>query len=172
MEQVPITQTTRQLIEQTRARSEAISQVESMMAQAKGTAHDLDNTVEVTVDAHGKLLSLWLAPSAVNWDADRLGSLIVEVAEVAQREAVQDSYNKVALLLGEDVTAMIERISGLPAPARAENDDNGLTVEEFQRRREQRLAQQAANQPPPRRPRVEEDDDLYSFDPASLRSDR
>lgn len=170
MEQVPITRTTRQLIEQTRARSEALSQVEGLMTQAKGTAHDVDQTMEVTVDAHGRLLHLWLAPTAVNWGADRLGSLIVEVAEVAQREAVQDSYNKVALLLGDDTTAMIEQISGLPAPARAADDDNGLTVEEFQRRRAQRLAAQS----PARRPAAaaQNDDDLDAFDPSSLRSDR
>ncbi|QFU86612.1 YbaB/EbfC family DNA-binding protein [Amycolatopsis sp. YIM 10] len=168
MEQVPIHRTTRQLIEQTRARAEALSQVEGLMAQARGTAHDVDQTMEVTVDAQGRLLHLWLAPTAVNWGAERLGSLIVEVAEVAQREAVQDSYNKVALLLGDDTTAMIEQLSGLPAPARLENDDNGMTVEEFQRRREQRLAQEA----PRRRPTPQDEDDLYSFDPSSLRSDR
>ncbi|AXB44801.1 YbaB/EbfC family nucleoid-associated protein [Amycolatopsis albispora] len=167
MEQVPIHRTTRQLIEQTRARSEALSQVEAMMAQAKGTAHDVDQTMEVTVDAHGKLLHLWLAPTAVNWGAERLGSLIVEVAEVAHREAVQDSYNKVALLLGDETTAMIEQISGLPAPARTPDDDNGLTAAEFQRRREQRLAQEA-----PSRRAPQDDDDVYAFDLASLRSDR
>lgn len=37
------------------------------MAKATGTAHDVDNTMELTVDARGKLLKLWLAPAAANW---------------------------------------------------------------------------------------------------------
>jgi hypothetical protein len=45
--------------------------------------------VEVTVDARGKLLKLWLAPSAVNHGHDRLGALIARVAQVAMREATQ-----------------------------------------------------------------------------------
>src|ERR1700712_3729692 len=168
VEQVPVTRTTRQLIEETRAREDAFAQVDALMAKASGTAHDVDNTVEVTVDARGKLLKLWLAPHAVNHG--RLGALIVEIAQLAMREATQDGYNKVALLLGEDMTYLIERLSGLPAPARAENDDPGMTVEEFQRQRELRLG---TAQPAPS-PASQEDEDAYweSFDPASLRSDR
>lgn len=171
MERVPVERTTRQLIDDARARQEALARVEAVMAQATGTAHDVDDTVEVTVDARGKLLNLWLAPSAVNWGPERLGSLIVEVAQVAMREATQDSYNKVALSLGEHMTYLIEQLSGVPAPARAQGDDPGLTVEEFQRRREERLAAGRRRAPAP----VSEPDDDYdldSFDPATLRSDR
>ncbi|MFF5991938.1 YbaB/EbfC family nucleoid-associated protein [Prauserella flavalba] len=163
--------TTKQLIETARARQDALAQVETLMAQATGTAHDLDNTIQLTVDARGKLLNLWLAPAAANWGPDRLGSLIVEVAQVAMQEATQASYNKVALLLGEDMTYLIEQLSGMPAPARAANDDTGLTVEEFQRRREERLGGRRTQ---PAAPTDAGDDvyDLDSFDPASLRSDR
>ncbi|RZQ62245.1 YbaB/EbfC family DNA-binding protein [Amycolatopsis suaedae] len=171
VDEIPIHNTTQQLIEQTRARREAVAQVEQLMSQARGKAHDVDNTIEVTVDALGKLVDLWLAPTAASWGAPRLGELIVEVAEIAHTEAVQDSYNKVALALGDDMTLMIEQISGQRAPARRDDDDPGITVEEFQRRREERLARQAP-QPARREPVQEEDDDLYSFDPASLRSDR
>jgi DNA-binding protein YbaB len=172
VEQVPLTRTTRQLVDEARARENAFAQVEGLMGKASGTAHDADNTVEVTVNARGKLLKLWLAPNAVNHGHDRLGSLIVEVAQVAMREATQDGYNKVALLLGEDMTYLIEQMSGMPAPARADNDDPGMTVEEFQRRRTERLG---AEQPvPPVRTAPAEDEDDYwdTFDPASLRSDR
>ncbi|MEU6645885.1 YbaB/EbfC family nucleoid-associated protein [Saccharomonospora sp. NPDC046836] len=170
VEQVPIERTTQQLIADARARQEALAQVDSLMAKATGTAHDMDNTIELTVDARGKLLNLRLAPAAVNWGPDRLGSLIVEVAQVAMQEATQNSYNQVALLLGEDMTYLIEQLSGMPAPARAANDDSGLTVEEFQRRREERLG--ATQRRAPARPAEPEDEDLYSFDPATLRSDR
>ena len=171
MDEVPITLTTRQLISQARAREEAMARVEELMSQARGTAHDLDGQVEATVDARGKLLRLWLAPSAIDL-GDRLGPLVVEIAQAAMREATQDSYNKVALLLGEDMTYMIEQMTGLPAPARAEDDDPGMTVAEFQRLRAERLGSAAPEAAPA--PAGAEDEDAYwdSFDPASLRSDR
>ncbi len=177
VDEVPVTLTTRQLIAQARAQDEAMAQVEDLMKQARGTAHDGDGLVELTVDARGKLLRLWLAPGAVNVDASRLGSLIVEVAQAAMREATQDGYNKVALLLGEDMTAMIERMTGMPAPARAEDDDPGMTVAEFQRLRASRLGEEPAPSPAPTATSAAasvEDEDAYwdSFDPASLRSDR
>ncbi|MGW4525814.1 YbaB/EbfC family nucleoid-associated protein [Amycolatopsis sp. NPDC004378] len=162
--------TTRQLIAEARAREEAMARVEELLASASGTAHDIDGQVEATVDARGKLLRLWLAPSAVNL-GDRLGPLVVEIAQAAMREATQDGYNKVALLLGEDMTAMIEQMTGLPAPARAEDDDPGMTVEEFQRQRAERLGEVPSPAPSP--VSVEDEDDYWaSFDPASLRSDR
>jgi DNA-binding protein YbaB len=164
--------TTRQLIAQARAREEAMARVEELLASASGTAHDVDGQVEATVDARGKLLRLWLAPTAVNL-GDRLGPLVVEIAQAAMREATQDGYNKVALLLGEDMTHLIERMTGVPAPARAEDDDPGMTVEEFQRLRAERLGE--ATPPAAAEPAAgAEDEDAYweSFDPASLRSDR
>ena len=165
--------TTRQLIAQARAREEAMARVEELLASASGTAHDRDGQVEVTVDARGKLLRLWLAPSAVNV-GEQLGPLIVEVARAAMREATQDGYNKVALLVGEDMTVMIEQMTGMPAPARAADDDPGMTVEEFQRLRAERLGSAPAPASPASPASSVEDEDAYweSFDPASLRSDR
>ncbi|WP_103343693.1 YbaB/EbfC family nucleoid-associated protein [Amycolatopsis sp. CA-126428] len=163
--------TTRQLIAQARAREEAMARVEELLASASGTAHDLDGQVEVTVDARGKLLRLWLAPSAVDL-GERLGPLVVEIAQAAMREATQDGYNKVALLLGEDMTAMIEQMTGMPAPARAEDDDPGMTVEEFQRQRAERLGASSPSSPEPAAGVDDEDAYWESFDPASLRSDR
>ncbi|MEA5364301.1 YbaB/EbfC family nucleoid-associated protein [Amycolatopsis sp., V23-08] len=165
--------TTRELISQARAREEAMARVDELLASASGTAHDLDGQVEATVDARGKLLRLWLAPSAVNL-GERLGPLVVEIAQAAMREATQDGYNKVALLLGEDMTSMIEQMTGMPAPARAEDDDPGMTVEEFQRLREERLGSAPVPAPASAPGSSAEDEDEYwdTFDPASLRSDR
>ncbi|WP_040919569.1 hypothetical protein [Saccharomonospora glauca] len=182
IEQVPVGgASTRDLIAQARARREALASVDALMAQATGTAHDVDNTMELTVDARGKLLRLWLAPSAVNWGPERLGSLLVEVAQVAMREAIQASYNMVALRLGEDMTYLIEQLSGMPAPARDPEADTGITVEEFQRRREERLRETERRTGGATRVRRdvggaavqdEDDYDLDTFDPATLRSDR
>ncbi|MEY7974253.1 YbaB/EbfC family DNA-binding protein [Saccharomonospora xinjiangensis] len=181
IEQVPVGGgSTRDLIAQARARQDALASVDALMATATGTAHDIDNTMELTVDARGKLLRLWLAPSAVNWGPQRLGSLIVEVAQVAMREAIQASYNLVALRLGEDMTYLIEQLSGMPAPARDPQADTGVTVEEFQRRRELRLRETERRTGGAARQhdagdgaQGEADDyDLDTFDPATLRSDR
>lgn len=161
---------TRDLISQARAREAAMSEVDELLASATGTAHDRDGQVEATVDGRGKLLRLWLAPSAVNL-GEGLGPLVVEIAQAAMREATQDGYNKVALLLGEDMTFMIEQMTGMPAPARAEDDDPGMTVEEFQRLRAERLGAAPPESPEP--PSAEDEDAYWdSFDPASLRSDR
>jgi hypothetical protein len=70
------------------------------------------------------------------------------------------------------MTVMIERMTGIPAPARAEDDDPGMTVEEFQRQRAERLGSSSAPASAPA-PSVEDEDAYWeSFDPASLRSDR
>ncbi|MBB4685876.1 YbaB/EbfC family nucleoid-associated protein [Amycolatopsis jiangsuensis] len=132
---------TRALIDQARAREEALAQVAGLMAEARGSAHALDGTVEVTVDAFGALHRLWLAPSVTTADPARLAALILEVTRIAMAEATQDSYNKVALHLGEDLTMLVEQLSGSPAPARAPDDDPGMTVEEFQRHRAERLGE-------------------------------
>jgi hypothetical protein len=52
------------------------------------------------------------------------------------------------------MTYLIEQMSGMPAPARAENDDPGMTVEEFQRQRAERPGSTQPHSPSQRRPRT------------------
>lgn len=160
IEREPINRTTKQLIEDGRARQEALSKVDAILAQVTGTAHDRNGTVEVTVDGRGKLVNLWLAPEAARYGAAGLGQLIVKVAGVAMDDATQAGYNKVALLLGDNLTYALEQLSGRAAPARRDGD-GGITAEEFQARRDKRVGEAAS-----------EADELAAFDPASLRSDR
>ncbi len=159
IEREPVDRTTRQLIEDGRARQEALSKVDAILAGVTGTAHDRNGTVEVTVDGRGKLVNLWLAPEAARYGPDGLAGLIVKVAAVAMDDATQAGYNKVALLLGDNLTYALEQLSGRAAPARRP-DDGGITAEEFQARRDRRVGSGA------------EVDDLDSFDPSVLRSDR
>lgn len=160
IEREPINRTTKQMIEDSRARQEALSKVDKVLAQVTGTAHDRNGTIEVTVDGRGKLVNLWLAPEAARYGPDGLSQMIVKVANVAMQDATQVGYNKVALLLGDNLTYALEQLSGLPAPARRAGD-GGISAEEFQARRDKRVAG------------AENDaDDLDSFDPSSLRSDR
>lgn len=161
IEREPIERSTKQMIEDGRARQEALSKVDEILGKVTGTAHDRHGTVEVTVDGRGKLLKLWLAPEAARYGPDGLATLIVKVAAVAMDDATQAGYNKVALLLGDNLTYALEQLSGRAAPARRA-DEGGITAEEFQARRDKRVADEAAT----------DDFDLDSFDPASLRSDR
>jgi DNA-binding protein YbaB len=163
IEREPVERDTRQLIEDGRARQEALSKVDAILAGVRGTAHDRNGTVEVTVDGRGKLLNLWLAPEAARYGPDGLARLIVKVAAVAMDDATQAGYNRVARLLGDDLTYALEQLSGRATPARRQ-DDGGITAEEFQARRDERLAREAESS--------SADFDLDTFDPASLRSDR
>ncbi|WP_020662246.1 YbaB/EbfC family nucleoid-associated protein [Amycolatopsis benzoatilytica] len=166
---------TSEIIAQARERSEAVSRVSELMAQARGSAHALDRSVEVTVDALGSLKRLWLAPGLADADPGRVSALVLDVVRVAMTEAAQDCFNRVGLLLGEDAARLVEEMSGVPAPARAVDDDPGMTVEEFQRLRAERLGERRfPAAPPPVASVPEEDEDQYwaDFDPASLRSDR
>jgi len=169
----PLNRTTKQLIEDGRARQDALSKVDTILAQVTGTAHDRDHTVEVTVDGRGKLLRLWLAPEAARYGPDGLGRLIVQVAKVAMDDATQSGYNKVAPLLGDGLTYALEQLSGRATPARREAD-GGITAEEFQARRAARLRRTAQESPGDGGTNGghEPSDELASFDPSSLRSDR
>jgi DNA-binding protein YbaB len=173
IEREALERTTTQLIEDGRARQDALSKVDAILEQVTGTARDRDGTVEVTVDGRGKLLRLRLAPGAVRYGPDGLGQLIVRVARVAMDDATQAGYNKVALLLGDNLTFALEQLSGRATPARRATD-GGITAEEFQARRDERLRRTAEDT------RGGEGtngghgtaDELASFDPSSLRSDR
>jgi DNA-binding protein YbaB len=159
IEREPVNRSTRQMIEDGRARQDALSKVDEILATVTGTAHDRNGTVEVTVDGRGKLKRLWLAQEAARYGPDGLAQLIVKVAAVAMDDATQTGYNKVALLLGDNLTYALEQLSGRAAPARRPGD-GGITAEEFQARRDKRVAMEDSS------------DDLDSFDPSSLRSDR
>jgi DNA-binding protein YbaB len=181
IEREPLERTTRQLIDDGRARQDALSKVDSILAQVTGCARDREGTVEVTVDGRGKLLRLHLAPEASRYGADGLGRLIVRVARVAMDDATQSGYNKIALLLGDNLTFALEQLSGRAAPARrahaghrAGHGDTGITAEEFQARRDERLRRTAQDAAPAGSTNggLEPADELASFDPSSLRSDR
>lgn len=161
----PLERDTKQLIADGRARQEALSQVDKILATVTGTAHDRNGCVEVTVDGRGKLVRLWLAPEAAQYGPDGLGRLIVKVAQVAMDDATQAGYNKVALLLGDNLTFALEQLSGRAAPARRQTD-GGITAEEFQARRDARMRNAGSSSDD------DQSDDLSSFDPSSLRSDR
>ena len=169
----PLDRSTKQMIADGRARQDALSQVDTILGTVTGTAHDRNGTVEVTVDGRGRLVRLRLAPEAARYGAEGLGQLIVRVARVAMDDATQSGYNKVALLLGDNLTHALEQLSGRAAPARRRGD-GGITAEEFQARRDERVRRAAGETAGEETSDTgfEPDNELASFDPSSLRSDR
>ncbi|MBC6448497.1 YbaB/EbfC family nucleoid-associated protein [Actinokineospora xionganensis] len=166
----PIRRSTKQLIEDGRARQEAMANIDTVLAGVRGTAYDNHQSVRVTVDGRGKLLELWLRQDAVRWGADQLGRLIVMVARAAMDQATQAGYNKLGPILGDNMTYAIELISGRSAPAR-NPQAGGISAEEFQRRRDERMANGPTKAEPAEDDGFDPDDPL-SFDLSSLRSDR
>ncbi|GAA2964474.1 YbaB/EbfC family nucleoid-associated protein [Actinokineospora diospyrosa] len=142
----PVERSTRQLIEDGRARQEAMAGVDAVLAAVRGTAYDEHGSVRVTVDGRGKLLDLWLRQDAVRWGPQRLGALIVAVADAALAQATQAGYNKLGPILGDSMTQAIELLSGRAAPARRDTRP-GITAEEFQRRRDERMHARSAGAP-------------------------
>ncbi|MFC7617693.1 YbaB/EbfC family nucleoid-associated protein [Actinokineospora soli] len=73
-DRVPVERSTKQLIEDGKARQEALADVERVLAEVTGTATDQYQTVRVTVDGRGKVLDLWLRQDAVRWGPNWAGS--------------------------------------------------------------------------------------------------
>jgi hypothetical protein len=172
LERVPLDRETGALIAAARAQREAIDGVERLLGRVTGQAEDPDGTVAALVSARGELLDLWLREDAAGWGSERLGELIVQTAQAAAQHATQRAYDTLAPLLGDTVTAAMEGI-GPPVPARSEHGP-GIDPAEFQHRRDARM--EVTRAPAPRhRGQPEEnpgEDDVFSFDPATLRSDR
>jgi hypothetical protein len=133
------------------------------------TARDTDGLVEASATATGELKSLRLEPGALHRGVRWLGETITSTAQLAAQFAKQQSLNQLALVLGDEVAGQLEGAMGI-APARAAGWD---VVSD-------RPASLSDVQPPPSYPAgtitsapdEAEDDDVFSFDPSSLRSDR
>lgn len=165
---VPVERDTTALVAAAHTQREATAGVEVLLDRVTGQAEDPDGTVAALVGARGELRDLWLREDAVQWGPELLGELIVRTAQAAAQHATQRTYDALAPVLGDTLTAAMEGI-GPPVPARTEHGP-GLDPAEFQRRRDARLGI-AATPRPPRRTEPDEDD-LFSFDPSTLRSDR
>lgn len=172
LERVPVERGTDELIEAAHVRREATADVEQRLARVTGEAVDPDQTVAARVGVHGDLRELWLREDATRWGPQRLGELIVWAAQAATTDAVQRGYDALAPVLGDNLTTAMESITH-PAPARGGADPAGyLSQEEFQARRDARHGVVAPQAPQRPAAEPEPDDDLFAFDPSTLRSDR
>ncbi|MEV4319390.1 YbaB/EbfC family nucleoid-associated protein [Actinocrispum sp. NPDC049592] len=152
-------------VQQAEERRRASQDLRRRIESVQATARDPEGLVEATTTATGELKSLRLHPAALHRGGRWLGDTITSVAQQAAEFAKQRSLNQLALVLGDEVTAQLEGAMGI-APARAAGwdviGDRAPT------------AQTPVYQPGTitTAPQDEDDDDVFAFDPSSLRSDR
>lgn len=148
-----------ELAAQAEQRRAATARLPEILAGTTGVAMDQRRLVQATTDASGALKALSLHPAAMSFGGKELGRMVIEAAQTAAEYARQRCFNELALVLGDNATAEIERLIG-PSPARAAGWDTAPTVS-------------PATAPIPAAPVDDIDpDDPLSFDPSSLRSDR
>ncbi|TCO65546.1 YbaB/EbfC family nucleoid-associated protein [Actinocrispum wychmicini] len=156
MTEPPVDEYVQQAEERRLASQDLRRRVESIVA----TARDPEGLVEATTTAGGELKSLRLHPTALHRGVRWLGETITAVAQQAAEYAKQRGLNQLALVLGDEVTTQLEGAMGV-APARAAGwdvigDRAAIPAPVYQ----QAVADQGT------------EDDVHSFDPSSLRSDR
>ncbi|MFB9904672.1 YbaB/EbfC family nucleoid-associated protein [Allokutzneria oryzae] len=148
---------TAELIAAAEQRQLQAAEVERAMAAVTGTATGADGMVSATVTARGRLVGLRLHPDAVRL-GPALGDAIVDVARRAADDAAQRSYNVLAPVLGDELTAAIEAMAG-PVPERARTSES-VPVSWAP----MGTAGDSGGE--------EDEDDVLTFDASSLRSDR
>jgi len=147
-----------ELVARAELRRQASARLPEIVASVTGVAMDERRLVQATTNASGELRALALHPAAMSFGGKELGRMIMEAAHLATEYARQECFNKLALVLGDVVTAELERLIG-PSPARAAGWDTAPVAPEIS------VAPEA--------PVPEDDpDDPLSFDPSTLRSDR
>jgi DNA-binding protein YbaB len=145
-------------IAQAYERSEAAAEAERRLLNVRGVGRSEDGLVTAVVSGAGELLDLRIAPAAMRLSPGRLGQAIVAAARHAGDDARQRGYTLLALAIGDEATAEVERLDG-PVPARAMGWD---TV----------CAADARPHTPSHIGAIGSDDDAFSFDASTFGSDR
>lgn len=153
-----------ELVQQAEQRRKASEDLQRRIGSILASARDPDGLVEVTTTATGELKSLRLHPGALHRGVRWLGETITATAQQAAEFATQRSLNQLALVLGDEVTGQLEGAMGV-APARAAGWD-------IVGNRPPAAAPPAAHGTITSAPGEDADDDVFTFDPSSLRSDR
>ncbi len=123
--------TTEQLAAAAEARQAAVAQLNGLLEATTGTAEDHDGTVAAEVDGWGALRQLWLADDATYWGHQRLGELIVEVAQTAAMDAAQRAYNTGSRITPEEFQVRRDRERFAGQPDAADQDLAGFDASIF-----------------------------------------
>jgi DNA-binding protein YbaB len=153
-------------IAQAYERSEVAAEAGRRLLNVRGVGSSEDGLVTAVVSGAGELLDLRIAPAAMRLGPGRLGEAIVAAARHASDDARQRGYTLLALAVGDEATAEVERFDG-PVPARAMGWD---TVSAAGTR--PRTSPRTSSHTPSHTGAIGSDDDIFSFDASIFRSDR
>ena len=137
-------------------RAESAAKAQRRLATVRGTGTSDDGLVTAVVSGAAELLDLRIEPEAIRLGPIGLGDAIVAAAWRAGEDVRQRAYAVLALAVGDEATAELERLDG-PVPARGLGWDTAPTT------------------PAPTTPAAhveEQSESALSFDPSIFRSDR
>ncbi|GHH58577.1 YbaB/EbfC family nucleoid-associated protein [Lentzea cavernae] len=141
-------------------RMQATERLQRDLAALTATVEHPNGTCMVTASPKGEIKALHLHPALLKQGARAVGEVVTETVRLATNAAVQLSFNKMALALGDGMAIDVESIAG-DSPFRS--TWNPVTPPEAP-------AEQAPQERRTRAPRVEDpDEDAFFDNPSWLR---
>lgn len=141
-------------------RLQATERLRSELAALTATAEHPTGVCMVTATPKGEIKALHLHPALLTQGAQAVGQIVTETVQLATNAAVQMSFNKMALALGDGLAIDVESITG-DSPFRA--TWNPVVPPKAP-------AEEAVPERRPRAPQTENSDDDAFFDnPSWLR---
>lgn len=93
-------------------RMQAVEQLQRDLTGTAETVEHPNGLCMVTATAKGELKAVHLHPALLTQGAPAVGEVVTETARLATNAAVQTSFNKMALALGDSVAIDVESIAG------------------------------------------------------------
>jgi DNA-binding protein YbaB len=93
-------------------RMQATEQLQRDLRAITATVEHPNGLCTITASATGELKAVHLHPTLLNQGAQAVGQVVTETARLATNAAVQTSFNKMALALGDGVAIDVESIAG------------------------------------------------------------
>lgn len=93
-------------------RRQAVEQLQRDLAVTAETAEHPNGLCMATATAKGEIKALHLHPALLAQGAQVVGEVVTETVRLATNAAVQTSFNRMALALGDGVAIDVESIAG------------------------------------------------------------
>jgi DNA-binding protein YbaB len=93
-------------------RMRATEQLQRELGVLTATAEHPNGMCMVTASPKGEIKALHLHPALLNQGAQAVGQVVTETVQLATNAAVQASFNKMALALGDGMAIDVESIAG------------------------------------------------------------
>ncbi|MFS8104870.1 YbaB/EbfC family nucleoid-associated protein [Lentzea alba] len=93
-------------------RMQATERLQRDLKAVAATVEHPNGLCTVTASATGELKAVHLHPALLNQGPQAVGQVVTETARLATNAAVQTSFNKMALALGDGVAIDVESIAG------------------------------------------------------------